>query len=63
VFIDLSRTVGGPDRPVPEKIVREKTRLAEDAAGGGTTAGLGASAAAVQASLYDRLTGALGERG
>ena len=60
-------TVGGPDRPVPEKIAREKAQTATDDAsdGGpyGPTAGLAAGAAAVQTSLYNKLSGVLGERG
>jgi len=59
-------TVGGPDRPIPERIALEKTRSAEDDANGGvqsTAAGLAASAVAVQANIYNRLTSALGERG
>lgn len=63
----MKTQVGGPDRPIPEKIVRDKTRLAaEDTADGGTkstAAGLAASAAAVQETLYNKLSGVLGERG
>ena len=62
----MQSTVGGPDRPIPERIALEKTKSAEDDANGGvqsTAAGLAASAVAVQANLYNRLTSALGERG
>lgn len=59
-------TVGGPDRPIPERLALEKTRSAEDDANGGvpsTATGLAASAVAVQANLYNKLTSALGGRG
>jgi len=62
----MQSTVGGPDRPIPERIALEKTKSAEDDANGGvqsTAAGIAASAVAVQANLYNRLTSALGERG
>jgi len=62
----MQSTVGGPDRPIPERIALEKTKSAEDDANGGvqsTAAGIAASAVAVQANLYNKLTSALGERG
>lgn len=67
IFLIIGYTVGGPDRPVPEKIAREKAQTAtEDAADGGVYgpgAGIAAGAAAVQTSLYNKLSGVLGERG
>jgi len=62
----MQSTVGGPDRPIPERIALEKTKSAEDDANGAvqsTAAGIAASAVAVQANLYNKLTSALGERG
>lgn len=59
--------VGGPDRPLPEKIAAEKARQAAADAGEApegqiTAAGLVSGATALQSSVYDRLTGALNER-
>ncbi|KAF9531932.1 WD40 containing snare-dependent exocytosis protein [Crepidotus variabilis] len=60
--------LGGPDRPMPEKIAAEKARAAaedegESAGGQSSISGFAAGAAAMQTNVYSRLTGALNERG
>ncbi|KAF8971727.1 hypothetical protein BDZ97DRAFT_1784780 [Flammula alnicola] len=60
-------TVGGPNRPIPEKIKAERDKSAGEegvaGAAGATAAGFAAGAAAVQANIYNRLTSVMSERG
>ena len=56
--------VGGPDRPVLEKTPqRGDGGTSEEGVAGTTASSLAASAAAVQSSIYDRLSSAMNERG
>jgi hypothetical protein len=65
-FAKISK-VGGPDRPVLEKIPeRGASGTSEDGVSGttaNTASSVAASAAAVQSSIYDRLSSAMNERG
>jgi len=64
-FCGIVSQVGGPDRPLPERVAQEKGKALEEGAPGaqGSAAGLAAGAAAVQANIYNRLTSAMSERG
>lgn len=59
--------MGGPDRPVLEKISERGDGATSEEGVAGTTASaassLAASAAAVQSSIYDRLSSAMNDRG
>jgi syntaxin-binding protein 5 len=56
------QTVGGPDRPVLEKIPKRGAgATSED--GIATASSLAASTAAVQSSIYNKLSSAMNERG
>ena len=63
----LFKKVGGPDRPVLEKTTERGDGGTSEEGVAGTTANaassLAASAAAVQSSIYGRLSSAMGERG
>ncbi|KAF8167354.1 WD40 containing snare-dependent exocytosis protein [Crassisporium funariophilum] len=64
----IDELLGGPNRPIPEKVQSERGATSEEGAGmAGTAAGaaasLAAGAAAVQANLYNKLTSAMNERG
>jgi hypothetical protein len=66
LLISLQK-VGGPDRPVLEKTSeRGEGGTSEEGAAGtpaSATSSLAAGAAAVQSSIYDRLSSAMNERG
>jgi hypothetical protein len=60
-----SISVGGPDRPIPEKPELGSSSTEEGLAGtaAGAAAGFVAGASAMQANLYSRLSSAVNERG
>lgn len=60
IFLHLF-TVGGPDRPVPQKEVDSRSGSGQGLAG--SASGFVAGAAAVQANLYNRLASTMNERG
>ena len=68
LFVLISfQKVGGPDRPVVEKISEQGAGGTSEEGVAGTAASaassLAASAAAVQSSIYNRLSSAMNERG
>ena len=61
-FPTCLQTVGGPDRPVLEKIPKRAAgATSED--GIATASSLATSAAAVQSNIYNKLSSAMNERG
>ena len=64
---NFSSKVGGPDRPVLERRSERDAGGTSEEGVAGTTASaassLAANAAAVQSSIYDRLSSAMNERG
>jgi hypothetical protein len=63
LFLISLQKVGGPDRPVPEKGPEQGAGGTSEEGVAGTASSLAASAAAVQSSIYDRLSSAMNERG
>lgn len=61
----LTRLVGGPDRPIPQKLIPEKSEglASTQQPGAGNLAGAAAGAADAQNTIYNKLTSAIGERG
>lgn len=64
-FVNFSSKVGGPDRPVLEKRPERGAGGISEGIAGTTSAAssLAASAAAVQSSIYNKISSAMDERG
>ncbi|KAF9486583.1 hypothetical protein BDN70DRAFT_846519 [Pholiota conissans] len=62
----IDELLGGPDRPIIPKnssTLERETSAGQESAAGSTAASIAAGAAAVQSSIYNRLTSAMSERG